>query len=248
MESEKCRYQAACSFVAAILVSLVVFVFIFGNTHWETLKCHPAYLIIKDNGSLIAGLIALFAAIYTVSQHKKQSRKEHLNQERQRVLSALCAIKNHAGLLSKNELMELSKDDVVIVCANLFENTLIAKAYFDRKKSDVESKKASLVISNIQLFERYAYLYKFSKNASTSLYSKAEEVNSLLQDIKNKNKELNSLLPSNDRFLLYEDKFSFMPAKDYIGAYTVLSGAWYVVANQIVTNLIDEILNTDDMK
>lgn len=206
------------------------------------------YGVLKDHGSLIAGVLAVIAALYTVDQHKKQSRKEHLNQERQRVLSSLCAIKNHAGLLSKNELTELSKDDVVVLCAQLFENALIAKAYFDRKKSDVESEKTSLIILNTQLFEQYAYWYKFAKDAKISLVSKSQEVNSLLHDIREKNKKLNSLLPSNDHFLLYEDKFSFMPAKGYIGAYTVLSGAWYVMANQIITSLIDEILNTDDMK
>lgn len=255
MESKKCRHQAACSFVAAILVSLVVFVFIFGNTHWETLKCHPAYLIIKDNGSLIAGLIALFAAIYTVHEHKKQSKKESLEQERLRALQSLFLIRENVDLLKqhltkcKREAVfsGLSKDAFPSMQAEILKNALIVKGYFSKKKYNIECKKISLVILNIKLFRKYTYWFGASDTKELSLPVKAQNINTLLQEINLENKELNKILPINNGFNIYNKDFLFKATLGDLGAYNSLLSGWNVLSEDIVMALVDKIIDIDDM-
>ncbi|MBS7835267.1 hypothetical protein J7620_09960 [Wohlfahrtiimonas chitiniclastica] len=255
MESEKCRYQSVCGFVAAIFVSLVVFVFVFGNAHWETLRHHPVYLIIKDNGSLIAGLIALFAAVYTVREHKKQSKKESLEQERLRALQSLLLIRENVDLLKqhltkcKRETIfsDLSKDVFPSMHAEILKNALIVKGYFSKKKYNIECKKISLVILNIKLFRKYTYWFGASDTKGLSLPVKAQKINTLLQEINLENEELNKLLPINNGFNIYNKGFLFKAALGDLGAYNSLLSGWNVLSEDIVMALVDEIIDIDDM-
>ncbi|OYQ76037.1 hypothetical protein [Wohlfahrtiimonas chitiniclastica] len=228
-------------------ISLVAF---FGS---EIMGGVSFYDFAKDHGSLLAGLMAVFAAYFTVHAHKQQSRKESLNQERQQALLALLSIRENISLLTRylefgeDQFAILSKQTFPTLQADILKSALLVRGYFYRKKYDIECKKISLIILNVELFRKYIYWFGSSDTKHLSLPSKAREMNALLEKINLKNKELNKLVPDSDRFLIYDENFLFKAYLNDIGTYTSFSIGWDKLFENIVVTLVDRIIDIDDM-
>lgn len=219
MESEKCRHQALCGFVAAIFVSFVVFVFIFGNAHWEALNRHPAYLIVKDNGSLIAGLIALFAALYTVAEHKKQSRKEFAERDRREALASLIEIRSQIKFFSSEMMgcptdthhLKMLEDNVF----QLLKHSIVIDNYLIHSHDEVSKLKSALIFEQCTLLQKYLLHSRVLRQNRQMLEQKsikwrADELNDdYLSKIKSTVERINTLSNGDKSIELYDHNFVF---------------------------------------
>lgn len=75
MENEKYSRYKVYGIVIAILISLVAIFFIFRSTNWNAVRCHTAYVIIKDHGSLIGGILAIIGVGLMIRNQDKSTEQ-----------------------------------------------------------------------------------------------------------------------------------------------------------------------------
>jgi len=202
--------------------------------------------ISKNHGSLIAGLLAVVIAFYTVKTHYEHSKKLSLDQEKQISLMALFEIREHVlqlykNLSVKNSFNDSDVDEMFSIQRQIFKQALIVKSYLSKstKSDEVERTKISAIITNTEIFYEYLIRYKvLNDNYGFDPTYRAEQLNELLRSF---------AVENNTSYILYNQDFQFTLIKGNRREFDAIAQSWQK-SDEIVYSLINTINKTDELK
>lgn len=243
--------------VLAIIIAIIAVLLLM--LAWLSFIASPKnqnyYDLIKDHGSLIAAILALFAAIYTVWMSKVLSKKEAMEQERKDVLGRLFTIKEKAFLisnllnntLSDHAFKKLTTEKLYDLQLSLTKDALLVKSYLRKKGDVVAFQQMNLIVLNAQLLGQYIFYFGISVNANVSLMHKMNELNNDLVKFLEEMNKTNQMCSSDLRVYLYEQEFLFQSGLGDVASYMALSRSWGL-SDRIFERLIIKIDSIDEWK
>ncbi|WP_018121951.1 hypothetical protein [Wohlfahrtiimonas chitiniclastica] len=213
MKSEKCWRHKIYGIILALIVVFLICMFLFPSVGVQQIEnC------IHRHGSLIAGLIALGVAFYTVSAHKAQAKKELAEKDRKEALIALMDIEIQVKFLS-NELLQNPVDlpmskTLEAASVQLFRCAVIVDNYLMHSQDEVAKLQSDLILKQSLLFQRYLLHIKVLKQYPEMLKQetirwRAEELNEYLRAVNLIIDELNMLDTRGEHIDLYESNSVF---------------------------------------